>query len=280
MQRMLTRAVLAAVAMSSLFALSAHASSRSAAGSPSIKILSPQGHITVPVDGKIHLKLQVSGIKLNAGAMGRKSVAGEGHYHFYVDCIPPSAYSQPHNFGSCWEGASASLNPTFDLGAAPVKVAPGPHTLLVALAQNNHVLYHAAPASLFFTVAQAPSRPMSVHIVSPKQPVTVAASGKIHLKLKFKGIKLNMAAMGRKAVAGEGHYHFYVDCIPSAAYSHPHNFGNCWAGAAASPTVTFDLSTSPFKIAPGTHILLIALAQNNHVLYRANAATLVFTVTK
>jgi hypothetical protein len=116
--------------------------------------------------------------------------------------------------------------------------------------------------------------------VSPKQPVTVAASGKIHLKLKFKGIKLNMAAMGRKAVAGEGHYHFYVDCIPSAAYSQPHNFGNCWAGAAASPTVTFDLSTSPFKIAPGTHILLIALAQNNHVLYRANAATLVFTVTK
>jgi hypothetical protein len=232
----------------------------------------------VPVNGKIHLKLAVTGIKLNGAAMGRKAVAGEGHYHFYVDCIPPSAYSQPHNFGNCWEGASAALNPTFDLGAAPVKVAPGYHTLLIALAQNNHVLYHAPPASLFFTVVQPPSKPMSVRIVSPKGPITVPKDGKIHLKLKFKGIKLNMAAMGRKPVAGEGHYHFYVDCIPSAAYSRPHNFGNCWAGAAAAPSPTFDLASSPFKIAPGTHILLIALAQNNHVLYRANAADIVFTV--
>jgi hypothetical protein len=114
--------------------------------------------------------------------------------------------------------------------------------------------------------------------VSPKGPITVTPDGKIRLKLKFKGINLNMAAMGRKPVQGEGHYHFYVDCIPSAAYSKPHNFGNCWAGASATPNATFDLSTSPFKISPGTHILLIALAQNNHVLYRANAADIVFTV--
>jgi hypothetical protein len=254
---------------------SAHAAAPSAG---SIKILSPKGHVTVPVNGKIHLKLSVTGIKLNGAAMGRKPVAGEGHYHFYVDCIPTVAYSQPHNFGGCWEGAAASLHPTFNLGAAPVKIAPGYHTLFVALAQNNHVLYHAPPASLFFTVVQPPSKPMSVRIVSPKDPITVPKDGKIHLKLAFKGIKLNMAAMGRKPVAGEGHYHFYVDCIPSAAYSRPHNFGNCWAGAAAAPSPTFDLATSPFKIAPGTHILLIALAQNNHVLYRANAADIVFTV--
>ncbi|HZS94525.1 MAG TPA: hypothetical protein VFA78_07000 [Chloroflexota bacterium] len=279
MHRVIAGAALTILLLGALFVPPGSTSARSGAARASIRILSPKGHVTVPVNGKIHLKLAVTGIKLNASAMGRKAVAGEGHYHFYVDCIPPAAYKQPHNFGNCWEGAAASLNPTFDLASVPVQVPPGNHTLLVALAQNNHVLYQASPAILFFTVVKpAPAKPMSVQILSPKDPVTVSQNGKIHLKLAIKGLKLNMAAMGRKPVAGEGHYHFYVDCIPSAAYSKPHNFGSCWEGAAAGLNPTFDLASVPVKIPPGTHILLVALAQNNHVLYRANAATLVFTV--
>ena len=83
---------------------------------------------------------------------------------------------------------------------------------------------------------------------------------------------------GRKNQAGHGHFHFYVDCIPSQAYSRPNNFGNCWAGAEASEKTVFDLATSQVKVKSGTHLLILALAQNNHVLYRVPAATISFTV--
>lgn len=250
------------------------------AASMSIQILSPANSVSVPVNGKIHLRLAVKGIRMDLGAMGRKNVSGEGHYHFYVDCIPPSAYKEDHNFGNCWAGAAATLSPTFDLSTAPFKISPGTHLLLLALAQNDHVLYQAKPAVLSFTVVQPAARPMSIQILSPTHPVTVGPKGKIHLRLAVKGITLDMGAMGRKNVYGRGHYHFYVDCIPSAAYARPNNFGSCWAGAEASLTPTFDLSASPITIKPGTHILLVALAQNDHVLYTANASDVVFTVTR
>ncbi|GAC1456343.1 MAG: hypothetical protein PVSMB1_06020 [Gemmatimonadaceae bacterium] len=152
MQRKVAGAALAIFIFGALVAQPARTSARSNSADASIRILSPKGHVTVPENGKIYLKLAVSGVKLDPAAMGRKSVSGEGHYHFYVDCIPPAAYSQPHNFGSCWEGAMASTNPTFDLAAVPVKVPPGNHILLIALAQNNHVLYRANAADLVFTV--------------------------------------------------------------------------------------------------------------------------------
>jgi hypothetical protein len=86
----------------------------------SIQLLSPTGQVTVPENGKIPLRVRVTGIKLNMNGMGRPNVPGEGHYHFYVDCIPPAAYSRMNNFGSCWAGAVASASTTFDLGASHV----------------------------------------------------------------------------------------------------------------------------------------------------------------
>jgi hypothetical protein len=124
----------------------------------------------------------------------------------------------------------------------------------------------------------APRAAVSIQLLSPTGAVTVDENGQIPLRVRVTGVKLNMNAMGRKNVAGQGHYHFYVDCIPSAAYSRPNNFGNCWAGAVASERTVFDLSTSHVKISPGTHVLMIALARNDHVLYKAPVADVIFTV--
>ncbi|GAC1509982.1 MAG: hypothetical protein NVS2B16_09460 [Chloroflexota bacterium] len=119
---------------------------------------------------------------------------------------------------------------------------------------------------------------MSIHVISPGGAVTVPVNGKIPIRVRITGMRLNMAAMGRKPVAGEGHFHFYVDCIPSIAYVKNNNLGACWAGAVASETTVFNLEASRVKVTSGTHILLMALAQNDHVLYRIPAATIVFTV--
>ena len=121
---------------------------------------------------------------------------------------------------------------------------------------------------------------MSIQVLSPADPVSVPMNGKIPIHIKVTGIKLDMAAMGRKPVAGEGHYHIYVDCIPPVAYLRNNNLGACWATAAATTSTTFDLATSHVPVRPGPHTLFLALAQNNHVLYRAPVADIVVTVTK
>jgi hypothetical protein len=243
----------------------------------SIRVISPTHPVTVPVDGKIPVQVAVTGIKMDMAAMGRKSVPGEGHYHFYVDCIPSIAYVRNNNLGACWAGATAATMTVFDLSTSHVKVSPGTHILFLALAQNDHVLYRAAPAAVTFTVI-APA--MHIWVVSPTHPVTVPVNGKIPIQVAVSGIKMDMAAMGRSNVPGVGHYHLYVDCIPSIAYVRNNNLGACWAGATAATKTDFDLSTSHVKVTSGTHILLIALARNDHILYKAPAADVIFTVVK
>lgn len=118
---------------------------------------------------------------------------------------------------------------------------------------------------------------MSIQLTNPMTPYTVSMKGKIPVDVKITGMKLAPAAMGKANVAGEGHYHFYVDCIPADGYTMA-DLGHCWAGAVATQMATFDLATSKVKITPGTHLLLVALAKNDHVLYDAPASAIVFTV--
>ena len=96
----------------------------------------------------------------------------------------------------------------------------------------------------------------------------------ISMELKY---LLSIILLHKAAVAGHGHYHFYVDCIPADAYAKA-DISTCYAAAAATPRATFDLSKSAVKIKKGTHVLLVALANNNHVLYRAPASAVLFTV--
>jgi len=243
----------------------------------SIQLIGPTQPVTVQENGKIAIHVRVTGIKLSPNSMGRANIAGEGHYHFYLDCIPSAAYSRPNNFGGCWAGAVGTARSVFDLAASQVKVPLGTHILFLALAQNDHVLYGVPPVSILFRVVRSP---ISIQLISPTHTVTVQQNGKIPIHVRVTGIKLSPNSMGRPKVTGEGHYHFYRDCIPSAAYSRPNNFGGCWAGAVATERSVFDLATSQVKVPLGTHILFLALAQNDHVLYKAPAVDIIFTVVR
>lgn len=130
----------------------------------------------------------------------------------------------------------------------------------------------AAPAS----AAKPRASMLSIQLNSPQRPVSVSKMGKIPVNVKIAGIMLNAKLVGMKNKAGVGHYHFYVDCIPADGYRTA-DLARCWAGAATSAMASFDLSTSKVKVTPGTHLLLVALARNNHVLYKAPASAIVFT---
>jgi hypothetical protein len=244
-----------------------------AAGQMSIQIVSPNHAVTVPPNGSITLKVKVSGIVLDPKEIGKKAVPGRGHYHVYIDCIPPEAYTQVA-MSRCWAAAFATTTAVFTLSQSAVKIGYGPHTLFVALARNNHILYRAPPAAIQFTVARSN---MSIRLLSPSEPITVSPGGKIPLRVQVKGIKLAPHAIGRKYVPGEGHYHVYVDCIQPGAYTRV-AMSRCWAAAFATTTAVFKLSESAVKVGRGTHLLLVALARNDHILYEAPAATMVFTV--
>ena len=122
---------------------------------------------------------------------------------------------------------------------------------------------------------------MSIQITSPMGPVSVASNGKITLQVSVHGMTFAPNSIGKAPKAGFGHVHFYIDKIPSGGYSvgtvaaSPQNG---WAGYFASDMAVFDLKKSAVKVGKGTHLLLVALAENNHVLYKAPAAAIVFTV--
>jgi hypothetical protein len=273
MKRLLVPVCAALVVGGFAFLTNRASAARFAAPAPSIQIVSPTRAVTVPVNGKIPITVRVTGVKMDPKDMGRKNIPGAGHYHFYIDCIPPDAY-QKADLSGCWAAATTATSTVFDLARSQVRVTQGTHVLLVALAQNDHVLYKVPPSAMIFTVTSAP---VSIRIVSPKGPVTVAPNGSIPITVNVTGVTLAPNMLGRSNVPGYGHYHFYVDCIPPDAYVRA-DLSHCWAAATAATSTVFRLASSHVKITKGTHLLLVALAQNDHVLYRAPAADIVFTV--
>jgi hypothetical protein len=244
-----------------------------APASPSIQVLSPSRSFSVRENGVVPVTVKVSGVKLDPTAMGRGNVAGHGHFHFYIDCVPADAYTKA-DLEHCWGAASAATTTQFDLSTSHVKVAPGTHLLIIALAQNDHVLYQTPPAVILLTVVRPQ---LNIRLLSPTTAFTVKQNGTVHLSLKVTGVQLSMQNMGRSNVDGEGHYHLYLDCVPPDGYARA-DLTHCWMGAAATSGLAFNLTTSHVKVTVGTHLLIIALAQNDHVLYKAPATNVVMTV--
>src|SRR5205823_2286812 len=101
--------------------------------------------------------------------------------------------------------------------------------------------------------------------------------GHIAFYLKVTGITLDVMHIGKAPIRGQGHLQFYLDRIPSDAYTRvdlQHN----WIGFSATRIFTFNLAASPVKISRGRHRIIVALARNNMVLYRAASDALSITV--
>ena len=134
---------------------------------------------------------------------------------------------------------------------------------------------HAAPAP----PKSAASKPaMGVTIVSVT-PTTVIRKNRFvtfRLQLHVKGLVLDPRHIGKANVRGHGHVQVYVDRIPADAYVR--RDPKHWLGAPLAGT-TLRITVPPTLIgARGRHRLIVALAQNNSVLYRVPAAGATITV--
>jgi hypothetical protein len=118
---------------------------------------------------------------------------------------------------------------------------------------------------------------LGVKILPSTGPRAMARNGHINFSLKVTGITLDVMHMGKAPIEGRGHIQFYLDRIPSDAYTRvdlQHN----WIGFSATPIFTFNLAASPVRISPGHHRSIVALAKNNMVLYRAASDVISITV--
>jgi len=132
------------------------------------------------------------------------------------------------------------------------------------------VIGHAAPVP--------PKASMGVTIVSvtPRSVIRKNRSVTFRLQLHVRGIVLDPRHIGKANVRGQGHVQVYVDRIPADAYVR--RDPKRWLGAPLAGT-TLRITVPPTLIgARGTHRLIVALAQNNSVLYRVPAASTTITV--
>jgi hypothetical protein len=124
----------------------------------------------------------------------------------------------------------------------------------------------------------APKPSMGVTIVSVT-PTTVIRKNRtvtFRLQLRVKGIVLDPRHIGKANVRGHGHIQVYVDRIPSDAYVR-RNLKQHWLASLAGKTLR--ITVPPALLGGrGQHRLLVALAQNNSVLYRVPAASATITV--
>jgi hypothetical protein len=150
----------------------------------------------------------------------------------------------------------------------------------------NHLVTSIAasiilPATTFGPVtvhaASAPSTPkMSVTIVSVKPTTVTGKNTTVTFHLRVKGIVLDAMHIGKANVRGHGHIQVYVDSIPKDAYVRK-NLKQHWLASLAATTIALNLS--PMLVGGrGKHRIIVALAQNNSVLYRVPPARVTITV--
>ena len=117
-----------------------------------IRTLSATPH-TVARHGTLTFTATVSGLILDLAHLGQRPRAGHGHLQYYLDRIPADAWTRPDRHHGY---IAAVATPRFFLAivASPVRITPGTHRFLVALARNDGVLYHAPVASVRVTVTR------------------------------------------------------------------------------------------------------------------------------
>lgn len=149
---------------------------------------------------------------------------------------------------------------------------------IVVVTSALGILMSGAVAFSAHVSAARPNVPaMSIQLTTPTRPVAVGMHGKIPINVRIQGMTLAPSSVGKAAMAGMGHYHVYVDCIPADAYVKA-DISRCYAQAEVSNAAVFNLAKSMVRVTRGEHLLIVALANNNHVLYNTPASAVPFTV--
>jgi hypothetical protein len=151
MKRLVTAVAASAVlAAAILVPVAGHAASTLPRSAMSVKIVSVRPTTVTRKQATVTFHLRVTGMVLDIAHMGQANIRGHGHIQIYVDTIPKDAYVRK-DLKQHWLASLAET--TIALNISPMLVGgKGKHRIIVALAQDNYVLYHALPASVTLTV--------------------------------------------------------------------------------------------------------------------------------
>lgn len=239
----------------------------SAAGTPTLKIVSPAAGDKVTTDD-IDVKVEVTNFQLNCQAIGMPAKEGEGLIHALLDGSTIAALTGLY----CTD--------TFTISG--VGVAAGEHTLTVVLSENNHVNLMDTAQQVKFDFEPAKAQPApagkdegtpSIELKSPTDGATVDPVFKVEINAK--NFTPSAGLEGKPNVPGYGHYHVMVqdktvDGTPVAAPE-----GSIPGLIAMPGENSFQIDLTGWG--SGEHTIMIAPAQNDHTPFEG-ANTIVFTV--
>lgn len=159
---------------------------------PAVSILHPTEDMTVYGD-EMDLNLSISDFTLNASAIGGSNVAGEGHWHLYIngDLIGPYTTENLHL----------------------TDLPQGDHLIEIELVENDHSsLVPKVMSSVNISVMYP-----EIMIDSPHEGV-ILYGGMMDLHAMVKNFTLT-SDYGQENVNGEGHWHVYFNDVLDGPYS-------------------------------------------------------------
>ncbi len=199
---------------------------------------------------RIDLTVQPVGYELSGNA-GTPPVDGQGHYHVMLD------------------GGLINMFTSADASLSLQNVAPGPHTVMVVPAMNNHMPVKDGAAAIDFDYQPAEPLPEivageagatpTISIVSPAPGEAV--SGEFDLVVGTTDFTLSDDLLGRPNVDGYGHWHVFVDAAEGMG---------TMMGMSGSDTIT----VSSAALSPGTHTFIAVLVDNLHAPFDPPIATM------
>ena len=237
-----TGALTASVGLA-LAGTSKHHDNGLATGNVSLTALAPKPNQVV-TGPELKLHVLARGYRLDAYYAGTPVLPNIGHYHEIID--------------NKLIDMTPLQNPTRDT-ISTVGLTPGKHILTIVPARNDHTMIMSKAVMIRF-LYKGPFRPQpagyigtgkpSISITSPAPGSTV--SGKAFtLKANVRNFVLSQDSFGKKLVAGEGHWHIFVDKV---------NMAHMLTMAAG------DSQTVPLKgIKPGKHTFYALLVNNQHM---------------
>jgi len=216
---------------------------------------------SVVTDNEVTINVAATGYELSCDWTGKTVNDGYGHYHILLDNSLIDMKCDPT--------ATVSMQNT----------APGPHTIAVVPALNNHTEIPDNMGAINFTYEPASALPDIVdaaitadpviRIVSPQHGEVV--SGDFEVVIEVDNYDLSCDLFGKPGLLGYGHYHLHLDSLDGPMMGMGSMMGMSCSTAFAASTVGLESGS--------THSLIAVLADNGHApLMNAMAAEVEVTV--
>ena len=254
------------LAFASLIAANANAQDRTPAPKDA-KVFFPDLKDGQTIPAKSIVRFGLSGMTLSpAGTAAPNS----GHHHLLIDAgLPPLDEPIPSNFNYVHFGKGQT--------EIELSLTPGPHTLQLLLADQNHIPHNPPVASDVIHVSVDASTVEKTRTPAPSDAkvffVDLADGAKLTVKstIKFGLSGMEVVPAGTEK-ANSGHHHLLIDTpLPDLDREIPSDLNHIHFGRAQT--------SAEVTLTPGEHTLQLLLGDHQHVPHDPPVASQVVRVT-